>query len=131
MTRSRHRLPRRVGLLLVACTLALSACIDTSAEDDEQGVAFSLYTHCGISELTYHGECYSRVGGPLDDDNGNPPEGWDNPEQSGQLRIEGDVAIFTDTKGHDERFELRPDADGPMQICSYPCGTGSRTCAQR
>lgn len=79
---------------------------------------FSLYTHCGINELTVGGRWYERVGGALDDGQGNPPQGWDNPYQPGTLVITGSTAVFRDSVGHREMFQLRPGATRPKMICS-------------
>lgn len=85
---------------------------------DSGGQAFSLYTHCGIDELQVDGRFYERVGGLLDDGSGNPPRGWDNPYQAGRVTRSGSVIIFSDDKGHRERFELRPGATAFTRTCS-------------
>jgi len=82
------------------------------------GEPFSLYTHCGIRELTFGGRWYERVGGALDDGQGNPPHGWDNPYQAGTLTSSGSTVLFRDRTGHREVFQLRPGATGPKVICS-------------
>lgn len=81
------------------------------------GLPFELYTHCGIRELTHDGKWYAREGGPVDDGQGNPPPGWDNPAGTGQLVLDGDRAIFTDGVGHYEVFLLRPGATSPLEVC--------------
>lgn len=41
--------------------------------------------------------------GSLDDGSGNPPDGWDNPEQMGTItRVDETTLIFTDEVGHRE-----------------------------
>jgi hypothetical protein len=82
------------------------------------GEPFSLYTHCGIRELTFGGRWYERVGGPLDDGHGNPAPGWDNPYTPGTLTGSGSAAVFRDRAGHREVFQLRPGATSPKVICS-------------
>jgi hypothetical protein len=82
------------------------------------GGPFSLYTHCGIRELTFGGRWYERVGGALDDGHGNPPQGWDNPSQAGTLTNSGSTVLFRDHAGHREVFQLRPGATSPKVICS-------------
>lgn len=82
------------------------------------GESFSLYTHCGIHELTFGGRWYARVGGVLDDGRGNPPQGWGNPYQQGALTKTGSTVIFRDRAGHVESFQLRPGATRPKVICS-------------
>jgi hypothetical protein len=84
----------------------------------DRGQPFSLYTHCGIDELSFEGKFYERRGGLLDDGNGNPPTGWGNPYQAGWLSGAGAVVVFTDALGHRERFELRAGATGFKRICS-------------
>jgi hypothetical protein len=86
--------------------------------NDASGQSFSLYTHCGNDELRVDGKFYERVGGPLDDGSGNPPKGWDNPYQAGQLSVRGNGVVFTDDRGHHEEFELRADATDYKRICS-------------
>ena len=81
-------------------------------------VAFELYTHCGIHELTFEGRWYERVGGALDDGEANPPAGWDNPHQAGTLTVSGTTAVFSDSSGHRETFALRAGATAPKTICS-------------
>lgn len=83
----------------------------------------ALLTHCGIDDLQYDGHWYERVGGILDDGNGNPPPGWDNPTQAGRLTAIGDErpptkVVFTDDRGHHEEFALRAGAVDPKRICS-------------
>ena len=63
-----------------------------------------------IDELQVDGRFYERVGGLLDDGSDNPPRGWDNPYQAGRVTRSGSVILFSDDKGHRERFELRPGA---------------------
>ena len=81
-------------------------------------VSFTLLTHCGIDELQLDGRWYERVGGRLDDGSGNPPPGWDNPQQTGRLERSGDDVVFTDSQGHRVTFQPRPGATAPKQMCS-------------
>jgi hypothetical protein len=83
-----------------------------------QGIPFSLYTHCGVHELHTADGWYERVGGVLDDGNGNPPAGWDNPEQRGTLAGSGPTVVFRDRAGHRETFRLRPGATSPKILCA-------------
>ncbi|MCW5951704.1 MAG: hypothetical protein KIT69_05570 [Propionibacteriaceae bacterium] len=82
-----------------------------------------LLAHCGIDELRYQGHWYERVGGVLDDGDGNPPAGWDNPAQLGRLSaIDSEQpptrVVFTDDHGHHEEFTLRPGATDPKRRCA-------------
>lgn len=130
-------------LFFLIATLVLSAGCTTSSDDTEPrhaataapthsktptlsktpevargGVAdFMLYTHCGISHVTYKDRVYLREGGVLDDGMGNPPDGWDNPAQRGHLHVVGDLATFTDLRGHKETFRLRSSASPTVPPC--------------
>jgi len=89
---------------------------------------FELYTHCGIRALAFDDAApqtgldfsgrqphyYFRVGGPLDDGNSNPPDGWGNPYQTGRLSVTGNTAVFTDDAGHREVFEFQPNQTPPL-----------------
>jgi hypothetical protein len=56
---------------------------------------YSLLTHCGIRQTRIDGTAW-RASPPLDDGNGNPPEGWRNPAAVGRLKIVSkNKAIFT------------------------------------
>lgn len=102
----------RQAFSVLFITLALAAC------DREAGQELTLSTHCGIDELKFQGQWYERVGGPLDDGSGNPPAGWDNPEQEGTVtRVDEATLLFTDEVGHREEFVLREGATGPKRSC--------------
>jgi len=89
---------------------------EPNATPDSHTEPFDLYTHCGIWFVQYDGKWFERVGGLLDDGNGNPPDGWGNPYHTGTLMVQGDEAIFTDTGGRHEVFHYYPDAEVP--VCS-------------
>jgi hypothetical protein len=55
---------------------------------------------------------------PLDDGNGNPPAGWDNPYQQGTMSIEGNKAVFRDDRGHTVTFHERLGATSFLRTCS-------------
>jgi hypothetical protein len=114
---------RRPVILFRALSWVLAGCgeDDQPAELDVQpsAIAFELYTHCGIHELrTDDGRYFERAGGPLTDGSGNPPPGWDNPYQSGQLVVTDDAAVFSDWTGHREEFRLRVGATEFLQLCA-------------
>lgn len=79
---------------------------------------YLLYTHCGVEHLRLDGSVYARVGGPLDDGSRNPPEGWGNPEQEGRLRLDGDLATFSDDADHEEVFQLSAPGAPPPPLCA-------------
>jgi hypothetical protein len=81
------------------------------------GTPVNLNTHCGIRYLQVGDGWFERVGGPLDDGNGNPPSGWGNPLQPGHVTLSGDLAIFRDDAGHQESFKR---LDGPRSTAT-PC----------
>ncbi len=99
-------------LPVLALLLSLVACERSGVHD------VTLYTHCGIHELQFEDQWYERAGGPLDDGSGNPPPGWDNPEQEGTVtRVDASTLLFSDEAGHREEFVLRDGATGPKQSC--------------
>lgn len=98
--------------------LLLSTGCGTATDDTPEGTPFSLYTHCGIHELKHDGTRYVREGGRLDDGQGNPSDGWDNPYHAGYITVEDDTAVFRDDAGHEETFVERVGATGPLDTCS-------------
>lgn len=108
------------GLTMILLTSCGSGPVDevAPASNAAEGQSFSLYTHCGIDELRVDGKFYERVGGPLDDGNGNPPNGWDNPYQAGRITVGGSLVVFSDDRGHHEQFEPRMGATDYKHICS-------------
>lgn len=107
---------RRVLSVAAASVLMLVAGA-ASAPAAHRGAPFSLYTHCGISGLSL-GTVYYLADHPLDDGNGNPPDGWGNPYQPGWITTPtAGTAVFTDGAGHSASFHLTAGgAAGP-----YPC----------
>lgn len=109
---------------LAGCTTTATLSVDTDhrAATGPSGlvslVPFVLDTHCGIREVMYRGKYYVRPGGVLDDGQGNPPAGWDNPTQAGVLAVYTSKAVFSDAKGHRETFMLRPGATSFESACS-------------
>lgn len=80
-------------------------------------VAVDLYTHCGIRLLQIGGTWFERVGGLLGAD-GNPPPGWGNPTQRGQVTFKDKTAVLTDDRGHKEHFTPLPT---PPAALDTPC----------
>ncbi|MHC6219843.1 hypothetical protein [Arthrobacter sp. MMS24-S77] len=80
-------------------------------------VPFTLLTHCGIYEAKVQGSFFV-ADQPLDDGNGNPPAGWGNPFQQGNMTVEGQRAVFRDDSGHSVTFHERPGATSFLRTCS-------------
>ncbi|MFC4148998.1 hypothetical protein ACFO0M_22310 [Micromonospora mangrovi] len=79
---------------------------------------FTLYTHCGVNEVSIEGRWYDAVA-PLSDGNGNPPPDWDHLFQEGTMRLTSPTeAEFHDSAGHVVTFRLRPGATEPRMICA-------------
>jgi hypothetical protein len=88
----------------------------TSPAASTHGVAFSLYTHCGIKWARIRGTFW-RAEHELSDGNGNPPEGWGNPSQAGRLSFQSRrTATFSSTAGQ-VIFHRTPHTEPPF-ICS-------------
>ncbi|MFI1395767.1 hypothetical protein [Streptomyces sp. NPDC020681] len=80
-------------------------------------IPFKLYTHCGIDEARI-GSTYYEAETPLSNGAGSPPEGWDNPYQSGTMTVtSGTRAVFKDDAGHEVTFRARPGATSFKLIC--------------
>ncbi|WP_423181218.1 hypothetical protein [Arthrobacter sp. NyZ413] len=80
-------------------------------------VAYSLLTHCGISEARV-GQTYFFADKPLDDGNGNTPSGWGNTYQEVTMTVEGQNAVFRDDRGHNVTVNAWPGATGFPRACS-------------
>lgn len=98
--------------------LAVAACSPDAPTTTPSGIAYSLSTHCGITELAYDGFRYAREGGTLSDGSGNPPAGWGNPSQDGWLLLGEESVTFQDAAGHSEEFTLRPTTDPTLPPCA-------------
>lgn len=71
----------------------------TRPTDSTRAVPFNLYTHCGIEWAKIRGT-YWRAEKALSDRSGNPPEGWGNPYQAGQLSFQSSrMATFSSPAG--------------------------------
>ena len=76
----------------------------------------TLYTHCGI-EWTRIGGMWWRASTPLSDGNGNPPFGWGNPYDKGEMEIvDRSTAIY---QGGPSAVEFkRTDEDVAPFVCT-------------
>ena len=65
---------------------------------------YALYTHCGIEWARIDGVWWHAV--PIDDGNGNPPSGWGNPYNAGELIVLDDfTAVYS--SGGDIKVEFK------------------------
>ncbi|MBB6402782.1 hypothetical protein [Arthrobacter sp. AZCC_0090] len=78
---------------------------------------FALLTHCGIYEARVQ-DTFFVADQLLDDGNGNPLAGWDNPYQSGTITVQDEKAVFHDDRGHIVTFHERPGATSYLRTCS-------------
>lgn len=91
--------------------------VTDSATGTPVGSPYNLHTHCGIHEALVEGT-YFVADEVLDDGQGNPPAGWDNPYQAGTISVMGSEATFQDASGHSVTFHSRPGATGFLRTCS-------------
>jgi hypothetical protein len=94
--------------MVVAMLLAfvLTAC--GQAPPPQNGVAYRLYTHCGVLYTKFEGEWY-YADPPVSDGSGNPTRGWNNPYDDGTMtRIDAGTILFTDPAGNRARFTTHP-----------------------
>ena len=124
--RSLRSKPTARWLVVLAAMGILSACTSASTassgrfprSSSPSAAPYSLYTHCGIKEALVDGT-YFAADTPLSDGNGNPPAGWDNPYQQGNITLlSPSVAVFQDVRGHVVQFHARPGATAFMQTCT-------------
>jgi hypothetical protein len=120
------RLP--LGLMLLSTVLAGCASGDGAAATAAGNVPsvvmsvggsapYSLYTHCGVLSATINGGIFYAEPA-LSDGSGNPPSGWGNPYDSGQMSLTSPAtAEFRDSAGNSAHFARLPQ--GPdLAICS-------------
>ena len=76
-----------------------------------------LYTHCGVVSATINGSIFYAEPA-LTDGSGNPPHGWGNPYDSGEMSLTSlTTADFRDSAGNTAHFARLPQ--GPdLAICS-------------
>lgn len=78
-----------------------------------------LYTHCGVKDTTFDGREW--VTDPeLSDGGGNPPRGWNNPEQPGTMTMRGENSAVFESRGGERsaRFRPRTTKDPPPTPCA-------------
>ena len=78
---------------------------------------YRLYTHCGVISATINGSIFSAEPA-LTDGSGNPPPGWGNPYDSGEMSLTSPPpAEFRDPAGNSAHFTELPQAPD-LAICS-------------
>lgn len=117
---------------LVLCTIAvasvLTACADEqptnadmiayaeSAPPMGEAVRFFIYTHCGVESLRVDGRWWRAVETlPGGGEPGEPPDGWGDPYQEGELTLNSKDSITFETKG--EEVDFVPSEDEPTKMC--------------
>lgn len=76
-----------------------------------------LRTHCGILGTYFDGRLW-RASPPLSDGSGNPPRGWDNPEQLGKMRLLRDDRAEFQARGKSLVARFTPAPSGwKLEIC--------------
>src|SRR5580704_4003624 len=78
--------------------------------------SYRLYTHCGIEWAKIEGTFW-RATPPLSDGNGNPPAGWGNPFQEGNLAFRGRATATFSSPAGSVTFK-RTDRARPPVLCS-------------
>lgn len=77
-----------------------------------------LYTHCGIRSTTFDGREW-LADPPVDDGEGNPPAGWDDPPGLGTMTLEAeDRAVYRTGAGQSVAFRPRTPADPQEPPCA-------------
>jgi len=115
-----------VGSILGACSNSDEPPEGPSAAETEEapygpGVEiertydYQLYVHCGIEWALIDGAWWQTP--PLDDGNANPPEGWGNPYDEGELTLIDDMtATYAGPDGPVE-FKRTERTDSPRTPC--------------
>jgi hypothetical protein len=80
---------------------------------------YRLYTHCGVLAASISGQIY-YADPPLTDGAGNPPPGWGNPYDDGDMTLQTAMtADFHDSGGHAAHFTSTPRGQTPsIPVCS-------------
>ena len=78
--------------------------------------AYRLYTHCGILYATINGTTF-YADPALGDASGNPPPGWGNPFDDGDMTLTtATTADFSDHAGNHAHFTSSPSGPTPTQL---------------
>lgn len=74
---------------------------------------YVLYTHCGIEWARIDGVWWQTT--PLNAGNANPPSGWGNPYDAGQLRVvDKSTAVYSGGPGVDVQFARTDIVEAPF-----------------
>lgn len=85
-------LPARSAVVEATTT---ESSIPTESSSAPVAQPFDLYTHCGVNGALIN-DVWWEVSPALNDGNSNPPNGWGNPSQPGNLNfVDEQTAIFT------------------------------------
>lgn len=118
--------------LVVCCAVAFAACggdddvVEGPAQADidneppygaglEVGESYDyvLYTHCGVEWARIDGVWWRTT--PLDDGNANPPDGWGNPYDGGDLLVVDDTtAVYSGGPDVEVEFERSDIVETPF-----------------
>ena len=120
---------KRVQLSVLSLTFALQACGGATPTDAQltayaekpppigAQVEFFMYTHCGVESARIGGRWWHVTEPFYGEGNANPPPGWDNPYQEGELVLESPVRAVFEARG--EQVVLMPaSTNEPLRICS-------------
>ncbi len=118
-----------VTLILTACstTYTGSAESPTTAEmsrppygpgtEPTKVYDYALHTHCGIQWAQIDGRLWETE--PLNDGNGNPANGWDNPWHQGTLTVvDHHTATYDSHRGPVLEFRPVEPADDNHFVCA-------------
>lgn len=123
---------RRPALTALTILLMAAACgggdgvVDGPAQTDIDGEApygvgvevgetydYTLYTHCGIEWTPIDGVWW-QASAPLNDGSGNPPSGWGNPYDKGEMDIVDAARAIYRGGPSDVEFERTEVVDAPF-----------------
>jgi hypothetical protein len=116
-------------VLALATVMTSLGCTSSPANSDAPGASVSinvgssapyrLYTHCGVLSASINGQTYYAEP-PLTDGSGNPPSGWANPYDDGDMTLRtATTADFRDPAGNTAHFTSTPRGPTPSILtCS-------------
>jgi hypothetical protein len=121
---------RFLVLGVTLCTIPLGGCASRGTDGTAanasgssvsitvgSSVPYDLYTHCGVLSATINGQIFYAVP-VLSDGSGNPPPGWGNPYDGGELTLRSPTtAEFHDSAGHSAEFARSPQGKS-IPVCS-------------